>query len=202
MAALDDPSRCSAFLEAIELGRNPEAAARELLGVSGRSVRNYAAKHAGFRDDLAAARRRSKIISHHAPRMLPAVANPPMGDPPPGDPGESASIALYPDPCSPAGRRKLFKLLWDHSEDGGSKGCSKALDVLAQLSFAPEILAMQAKAKRDAQLEQAGEKSTRPVVIRYDRRPKPVIEPEIIDVDSSETVTTAVKDGLSPHPLQ
>ncbi len=89
----------------------------------------------------------------------------------------------YPEPGSPEGRVKLVKLLWDHAEDATSRGCTKACDVLSQLAFAPEILAIQAKAKLEAaQLEKDDGVNSRPVVIRGgESRALSIVEDEVLD---------------------
>lgn len=142
--------------------------------MSRQSVHAYLRAHPELRKRVAIAHRQTKIIDHHAPRMLPEVVGPPPCD---------SDDLPSPGTITPAGRAEFIRLLGEHARDGSSKGCAKALDILAQLHFAPEILAMQAKAKREA-LEQAGEKSTRrPVVIRVPTR-KPnsdVIETELVD---------------------
>jgi hypothetical protein len=171
MAVLDDESKRSALLEAVRSGRKVEAAARD-VGVSGRSVRNYAARHDDFRAALDVARRRAKIAAHHGPR-LPAqttkskAAEVLLGDGPP------ALDASDPD--------AFLELVVRHANDGDSRACSKALEILDRWHNAEHYLAVQARAKREAaQLEQAGEKSTRPVVIRHGATRAPAV----IDVEA------------------
>jgi len=178
---LDDADARQAVIDAVE-SHGQLADAAQAAGVNIRRLSRYLKTHPGFADEVAAARHRSEVIAHHAPRMLPAPANPPMGDP-----GESTTTDhRYPAPGSPDGRAQLFKLLWDHAGNGESRACSKSCDILAQLAFAPELIAMQAKAKREAaQLEQAGEKGapmrTQLVIVKQDEQR--VVDAEVIERD-------------------
>ncbi len=183
---MSDPDKRSELLRLVGLGgpSGTIANAAKAVGTSSSAVHRYAKGDDAFRADLAAARRRASVVAHHAPRMLPATANPPPGAhcPPTGDPVDIATGDS--DPCSEAGRGRLYRLLWQHAEDPASKGCPKSLDVLAQIAFAPELIAMQAKAKREAlEAGQAGQDRKRPVVIRVPVKSpgSAVIEAEVVD---------------------
>jgi hypothetical protein len=174
MAVLDDESKRSAFLSAVRSGRKVEAAARE-VGVSGRSARNYAARHEDFRTALDVARRQAKIAAHHGPR-LPAQTTK----------SKTAEVMLGvgPEELDASDPDAFLALVVRHANDGDSRACSKALEILDRWHNAEHYLAVQARAKLEAKkLEQAGEKSTRPVVVRVpSRRPdSAVIEAELVN---------------------
>ena len=102
---------------------------------------SYAKAHEDFGAELEAARFRAKTVAHHAPRMLqspsPSTTSTEQSS---GDPDTGALDTVD--------RAKFVALLWRHANDETSKGCPKALDILAQLHFAEEILAMKASAAR------------------------------------------------------
>jgi hypothetical protein len=128
-------------------------------------VNAYLKTHEELRDRVAVARRRTVVLETQA-------ANPPrsLG---PALPESSGCGAL-----TPAGRREFIALLEAHAADGTSKGCSKALDILAQLHFAPELLELKAEARRAETEATAGD--MRPAVIRM---PAPSQTPRIIEAE-------------------
>lgn len=180
---LDDPHARTAVVDSVSRGGSlTEAGAA--AGVSKTRLSRYLKKHEDFALEVAAARLRCEIVAHHAPRMLPAVAIVPGSDSSAaGEFGDHE--ATHEARVTPEGREMFLKLLAEHARDGGSKGCAKALDIIAQLHLAPEILAMQAQAKRDAaDADKTGEGSSRPLVIRAPAArsgDSAVIEAEVVD---------------------
>lgn len=148
--------------------------AAKAVGISDRTVRNYCKANPGFAEELAVLARQHAVTAHHAPRMLSkaGAAGELLGD----GPGEVDASAL-----NEVGRAAFMELLSRHANDGDSRGCSKALDILAQLHFARDLLAIKAEAKRAEAEQDAGD--TRPVVLIKPALPAAdgVIEAEILD---------------------
>jgi hypothetical protein len=77
-------------------------------------------------------------------------------------------------------RAKFVALLWRHATDETSKGCPKALDILAQLHFAEEILAMKASAARKSAALEAEDAPEDKLQVRL----MLVAESKVIDVEA------------------
>ncbi len=158
-------------------------AAAKAVGSSKSALHRYCKAHPEFRAALDVAKRQAAVVAHHAPRALPAKASP---DAPANFAPDGAGCASL----TPTGRSAFLELLGEHARDPQSKGCSKAIDILAQLHLAPEVLALQAEAKRRALEADAADKpSQRPVVIRVPRAPR----------DSAVIVAEVIKPGETRH---
>jgi hypothetical protein len=164
MARLDDPQLQTDLLTAVGRLGSVALAAPE-IGLSRRSISTYLKAHPELADAVAVARRRHEVLETQA-------ASPPrsLG---PALPESSGCGAL-----TPAGRREFIALLEAHAADGTSKGCSKALDILAQLHLAREFLELKAEARRVETEATAGD--MRPAVIRM---PAPSQTPRIIEAE-------------------
>lgn len=167
MAALDDESVRDLLFSAYRKNRKIESAARA-VGITGRTVRNYAKAHPDFADELALIRRQGNLIAHHGPRMLSVG-------------GVAAELLsegvgeLDASTIDEQGKQNLLELLSRHANDGDSKGCAKALHILSEIQFARELLAIKAESKRAERKSEAGDQ--RPVVIR---EPLPVATSRVL----------------------
>ena len=141
--------------------------AAKAAGVNKRRLSRYLADHEDFAGQVATARRRAEVISTQAAAPPPSL----------GLEGSSCGA------LTPEGRSAFVALLEEHARDPQSRGCSKALDILAQLHFAQEILRMKAEAKR-AETD-AGAGDHRPMIVRVPALP-PSREPEVIDAELVE----------------
>jgi len=166
MAKLDDPLLRERVVTAVTTMTTLQAAAH--CGVSATAIGNYRSKNEDFRMALDAARARRSTVAHHAPRMLPSPDTHPVG--------ATGGISTIGDPHERARRliTKCEELLDD--EDAPPAVRAKALHVLAEYDLGPLVHAGRLRAQREAaQLEQAGDKSTRPVVIRSGAPRVPVV---------------------------
>ena len=170
MAKLDDPQLRTDLVRAVTGGCTIRQAAKA-AGISPTTVMSYAKPHEDFGAELEAARFRAKTVAHHAPRMLPTPA-PARTEQSSDDPDTGAFDTVD--------RAKLVALLWRHAEDETSKGCPKALDVLAQLHFAEEILAMKASAARKSAALEAEDAPEDKLQVRL----MLVAESKVIDVEA------------------
>ena len=168
MAKLDDPQLRTDLVRAVTGGCTIRQAAKA-AGISPTTVMNYAKTHEDFGAELEAARFRAKTIAHHAPRMLPAPVSTEQNS---GDPDTGALDTVD--------RAKFVALLWKHATDETSKGCPKALDILAQLHFAEEILAMKASAARKSAALEAEDAPEDKLQVRL----MLVAESKVIDVEA------------------
>jgi len=148
------------------------AVAAGVTGVSVSSIHRYRRSHEGFARELEAARRQARVIEHHAPRMMVTRA------------GQSAEgLDMSTGEVDATQRDAFLALLSRHANDGDSKGCAKALDILAQLHLAREFLDLKAAAKRDAaQLELEGDTSE-PLQVRL---MVPTAQPAVVDTTARE----------------
>ena len=162
MAKLDSPQLRADLLTAMgKHGKRAEAA--EAVGITRRTLSSYCKANPGFGLELDAAARRARVIAHHAPAMEA------RGDvaPPP------AELDLF----SEAKRRWFLEQLELHASDPTSRGCAKALDVLAQLHFARDLLALKAEMKRS---EDAGQGDRRPLVVWVPVPVRGAIDAEVV----------------------
>lgn len=168
---LDSPENRSAAVAVVTRGGTLEQAAGA-IGTSKRTLIRHLQRPewAEFKIELDAARAQAEQIAHHAPRMLPAKAARPAA------PSSSPETGLE---LTDASRAEFIELLMKHARDPQSRGCSKALDILAQLHFARELVQMKAEIKRAMSEDTSGDQ--RPVVIRVPRS-GPARVAEIIDV--------------------
>jgi len=171
---LDDPDSRSAALAVVTRGGTLDQAAGA-IGTSKRTLIRHLKRPewAAFKLELDAARSRAEKVAHHAPRMLPAKA--------PASPSSSPRTGLE---LTDEDRREFIETLNRHAQDPQSRGCAKALDILAQLHFARDLALLRAEIKRAAADDDAGDR--RPVVIRGPR-PRPERPPGVIDVEADST---------------
>ena len=174
MAKLDDPQLRTDLVRAVTGGCTIRQAAKA-AGISPTTVMSYAKAHEDFGAELEAARFRAKTVAHHAPRMLPS---------PSPSPSTVSTEQISGDPDTGAldtvDRAKFVALLWRHANDETSKGCPKALDILAQLHFAEEILAMKASAARKSAALEAEDAPEDKLQVRL----MLVAESKVIDVEA------------------
>ncbi len=183
---LDAPDARQTVIDTVDTGGQLADAARS-AGVGLRRLSRYLASHPEFAAEVSAARRRSEVIAHHAPRALPAKASP---DAPANFAPDGTGCASL----TPTGRSAFLELLGEHARDPQSKGCSKAIDILAQLHLAPEVLALQAEAKRRAlEAERAAMSDDDAVQVVFTLPPNgteasrgPAIAVEVVDDQSCE----------------
>jgi len=172
MAKLDDPQLRTDLVRAVTGGCTIRQAAAA-AGISPTTVMSYAKAHEDFGAELEAARFRAKAVAHHAPRMLqspsPSTTSTEQGS---DDPDTGALDTVD--------RAKFVALLWKHATDETSKGCPKALDILAQLHFAEEILAMKASAARKSAALEAEDAPEDKLQVRL----MLVAESKVIDVEA------------------
>ena len=175
MAALDDPQRQADLLTAVGTHGNVKAAA-QVIGLSRRAISSYLKRHPELAEAVEVERLRHAKIAHHAPGMMASA-----GDHAPAqdyDDGELECGTL-----TPSGKHAFLQLLSRHANDPQSRGCSKAIHVLAELHFAREMLAIRTEAKRAEQVSGAGDQ--RPIVIRVPDRsqrpsPRAAIDAEVV----------------------
>ena len=111
---LDDPEKRAAVIREVSLGGHLDVAAKA-AGVNKRRLSRYLADHEDFAGQVATARRRAEVISTQAAAPPPSL----------GLEGSSCGA------LTPEGRSAFVALLEEHARDPQSRGCSKALDILA-----------------------------------------------------------------------
>ena len=168
MAKLDDPQLRTDLVRAVTGGCTIRQAAKA-AGISPTTVMSYAKAHEDFGAELEAARFRAKAVAHHGPRMLPAPASTEQNS---DDPDTGAFDTVD--------RAKFVALLWTHATDEASRGCAKALGILADLHFAEEILAMKASAARKSAALEAEDAPEDKLQVRL----MLVAESKVIDVEA------------------
>ena len=169
MAALDDPGKQADLVTAVETRGSVKEAA-QLVGLTRQTIGAYLRKHPELRADVDAAAYRYRVTAKHAPGML-ATTSAPVTERAPGDL----------EPVPQVDRAEVLVELWKHAKDPNSRGCSKSLDFLAQLAFAPEILKMRAEAKRAELAADAGDR--RPLVIRVPEQTTRPAQRQMIDAE-------------------
>jgi len=146
------------------------AEAAGVTGVSLSSIHRRRRSDKDFARELETARRQAEVADHHASRMVTRSGQ--------------AAAALDQDPGeTDATQRAGFEaLLSRHANDGDSKGCAKALGILAEIHYARLWLDMKADAKR-AQLEVDSDASE-PLQVRLVTQAP--ARPAILDISSRE----------------
>lgn len=171
MARLDDPQAQADLVTAMTSGMTRAQAAAS-VGISRQALTAYCTRNEDFRMQLAVASRRAKLAAHNGPRLPARVTRTAQA---------GAMLEGDHDELDASDPDAFLTLLSRHANDGESKGCAKALDILDRWHNAEHYLALQAKAKREAaQLEQASD-DQRPVVIRHGRTNLTVVDAEILD---------------------
>ena len=133
-----------------------------------------------LRGRLDVARHRRDVIADTgtriAPKLAPKQAPAPATPPTPVAPGAECERYFTPERSA-----EFIELLEKHAKDETSKGCAKAIDILAQLHLAPQLIEIRARAKQ----AEAGPPvvSSQPVVIalpEVDRPKTRVIDAEVV----------------------
>jgi len=162
MALLDSPAQRVKLVTAVETYGGVQAAAQH-MGISRQSIGAYLRTHPDLKLEVDAARRRYETIAHHAPRVLPGTparvaGTPARVDVVQGSPEQGLAFVRQVD------RERLLDTLEMHANDPESRGCAKALHILAELAFAQELIQIRAEAKRLERESVAGD--ARPIVVR------------------------------------